>query len=397
MTTVGVFPSFLAQLRAGGLGCSCLALTVLASGCGRIGLELSPAGERDADIAELDAGEPTLDASEPTTDAEEPPPDAGEVDAGPPQVDGCVPGDAGGCATCDPASYEGVTCGVGYCRSNSVPSRCDELGVEIACVPGAPRADSDSTCDGVDDDCSGQADEDYVGSATSCGTGACTAGGLLMCSAGTTLDTCVARDPMTTADDPSGSGNGIDDDCDGRIDEDVSPCDTTPRTFEAGSYVNVMVPEGCTTATVQLWGGAGGGGGRAGISAMANGGRGGSGGYARTTLSLSGPLTLYVGTGGRVECLTPGMNAGSPAYSGGAGGIILNPGKNGEDGDISGGGQGATNLLGERGGNGYYGGGGGGSSSADPVNGVGGWGGGGGAASVALLNGALVMVAGGGG
>src|SRR5690349_8659089 len=104
LMTIGVVRSSPARLRAGGLWW-CLALSSLAAGCGRIGLELSPApGPRDPDIDELDASEPSSDASDPALDGGEPTLDGGEPDAGAPQLDGCVPGADGGCATCDPAS-----------------------------------------------------------------------------------------------------------------------------------------------------------------------------------------------------------------------------------------------------------------------------------------------------
>ena len=48
-------------------------------------------------------------------------------------------------------------------------------GAEVdSCRPGSPAAD-DATWDGVDEDCDGQVDEDYVSQPTTCGTGACEA------------------------------------------------------------------------------------------------------------------------------------------------------------------------------------------------------------------------------
>jgi hypothetical protein len=367
-------------------------VALLTAGCGRIGIELYPedAGGGDDDGGSADDGGDDLDADQGGDDAS----DADNVG---PTVDGCVLSPLGACKTCEvDAGFVGdKSCGVGYCRTTNTPSHCED-GIEIACVPGNQRADSDVTCDGIDDDCSGSADEDYLGSMTNCGAGVCARSGMLMCTAGSADDMCTPGAPTATLDDATGNGNGLDDDCDGRIDEDVSSCDTTPRVFEAGVSMNIAVPMGCGSATVQLWGGAGAAGGQAGISAaIMQGGRGGSGGYARNMLTLSGPLTLYIGNGGAANCGAGGSNPGAATYSGGKSGS--GNGSPGADGMVAGGGAGAMNTVGFSGGRGYYGGGGGGESSFDPANGPASDGGGGGAASVALLNGVRVMVAGGGG
>jgi hypothetical protein len=82
------------------------------------------------------------------------------------------------------------------------------------CVPGVP-APSDTTCDGVDDDCNGLVDDGYVSVPTSCGVGACAATGVSTCVAGTEGDTCVAGTPGP--DDTS--CDGVDNDCNGATDD----------------------------------------------------------------------------------------------------------------------------------------------------------------------------------
>ncbi|MDP6946599.1 MAG: hypothetical protein QF464_20790, partial [Myxococcota bacterium] len=77
-----------------------------------------------------------------------------------------------------------------------------------------PTGDADTTCDGVDDDCDGATDEDYAVSDTTCGVGACASTGSLTCVAGAESDSCVMGEAAasdTTCD-------GVDDDCDGATD-----------------------------------------------------------------------------------------------------------------------------------------------------------------------------------
>lgn len=104
-----------------------------------------------------------------------------------------------------------------FCESHAA---CDDQDACTTdrCTPGGCRnAHEDPTCDGADDDCDGEFDEDFPDRPTTCGIGACASTGSLRCDAGAEVDDCV---PGTPAFDDS-LCNGVDDDCDGLVDEDA--------------------------------------------------------------------------------------------------------------------------------------------------------------------------------
>ena len=119
----------------------------------------------------------------------------------------------------------GTTCGVGACEASV--ANC-ENGVPQTCEPGAP---SPEICDLVDNDCDGAIDEG-LGS-TTCGVGPCMH----------TVDNCI--DGQTQSCDPfEGAAaelcDGIDNDCDGAIDEG----------FPVGEDCSVG---GCGTEDYEVW------------------------------------------------------------------------------------------------------------------------------------------------
>ena len=107
-----------------------------------------------------------------------------------------------------------IECGVGVCRSAGL-RRCRDGVVQELCVPLEP-AGADGNCDGRDQDCDGSSDEGFVGGPSICGVGACLTVGQFACVDGRVVDECSASEPQTDRD----TCDGIDDDCDGRIDED---------------------------------------------------------------------------------------------------------------------------------------------------------------------------------
>jgi hypothetical protein len=155
-----------------------------------------------------------------------PAPDAGTPDAGGCQPSGPDTDCDGTDDDCDQSTDEDyvasqTSCGVGACASIGETSCVDGHG-EDTCTPGIP-ASTDTTCNAIDDDCDGTSDENYAGSTTSCGVGACAATGTMACTDGNVHDTCVAGTPGTT----DVTCDGVDDDCDGQADEAFAPQSTS--------------------------------------------------------------------------------------------------------------------------------------------------------------------------
>ena len=124
-----------------------------------------------------------------------------------PREEATCEGDGGACPTGQP----------GVCAAGI--QRCD-AGGNATCVPN--RVPMPERCNGLDDDCDAETDEDAVDHGAPCGAdalGACAAG-TGSCSDDGVL-TCVPADPGAE------TCNGLDDDCDGQVDEerDAAGCE----------------------------------------------------------------------------------------------------------------------------------------------------------------------------
>ncbi len=126
--------------------------------------------------------------------------------------------DGNGCTvdTCDPqlgCVHAPVNCDDGNACT------VDACVAEVGCTNTlTPTDGDDATCDGADDNCDGATDEDFVGDAVTCGLGPCAATGTTTCVNGQISESCTPAPKIALTDS---SCDGIDDDCDGTDDDDV--------------------------------------------------------------------------------------------------------------------------------------------------------------------------------
>ena len=121
----------------------------------------------------------------------------------------------------DGISATPTSCGVGACVASGTLS-CVNGQMVDSCTAGQPTGNDDN-CNGIDENCSGTADEGYLISSTACGVGACASTGLLTCVSGTSVDSCTAGQPTGNDD----NCNGIDENCNGTADDNYAPTQTT--------------------------------------------------------------------------------------------------------------------------------------------------------------------------
>ena len=135
---------------------------------------------------------------------------------------------------CDGSADEGCSCTAGASQScltglfgacSSGSQICNAGRTWSPCLPSA--GPSSEICNGIDDDCDGNADDDGVCTCTVGASASCLTDLAGVCAGGTM--TCVSGGRGFTACLPGAAGspevcNGLDDDCDGTADEDVCTC-----------------------------------------------------------------------------------------------------------------------------------------------------------------------------
>jgi len=119
-----------------------------------------------------------------------------------------------------------TTCGVGACAATGIKT-CVAGAEQNSCTQGSSTG-SDDNCNGIDENCNGVPDDNYVSTSTSCGVGACASSGQLICSNGATQDTC------TPGISKPEVWNGLDDDCNGKIDDGIANPDCAATLFKDG-------------------------------------------------------------------------------------------------------------------------------------------------------------------
>jgi predicted outer membrane repeat protein len=153
--------------------------------------------------------------------------------------------DEDGDGTPDNHFFGVATCGLGLC-TRAVGTTC-VAGVETptaTCVPGAPSPEvlddrdddcdgvidngvsPDTNCNGLDEDNNGTPDDQFPGGKLSCGVGQCTRSVDSICVQGVETPKTVACTPGAPSSEQL---NGLDDDCDGTVDDDIGTLTCTPN------------------------------------------------------------------------------------------------------------------------------------------------------------------------
>ena len=157
----------------------------------------------------------------------------------PPPADGCDGIDNDGDGQIDEDfAPRAINCGVGQCQAQGATTCVNGVEVE-ECTPSAPVAERCGN--GLDEDCDGTVDEGFdVGGACSASIGACARAGQMACTADGTDVVC---DAVAGAPSIETCDNGVDEDCDGEVDELGCEAPASCDPDLTGPVVTVAEPE----------------------------------------------------------------------------------------------------------------------------------------------------------
>ncbi len=154
----------------------------------------------------------------------------------------------------DPWSQGPQTIGA-TCKTNCFQGtyQCKPDGSGVFCDGGEERKE---ICDGKDNDCNGLIDEHWPTRGQTCqtGQGLCQTQGTFQCNPEGNMVICVVKDPPQPNTEEC---NGLDDDCDGFVDEDITrvcqhPCGIGQEVCLEGAWSGCQPPAHATDAACQI-------------------------------------------------------------------------------------------------------------------------------------------------